>query len=675
MGDQLRERVVAAIGDTYEIEAEIGRGGMAAVYRARDLRLRRLVAIKVLPPDLAFREEVRTRFLREAQTAAQLNHPNIVPIFSVDERSGLVYFVMALVEGESLGAKLARERRPAVAEVMRVLREVADALGYAHARGIVHRDIKPDNILLDSATGRAMVTDFGIARAAEGDSRLTVTGIAVGTPTYMSPEQALGERDVDGRSDQYSLAVVAYQMLTGEPPFAATNTPAMLLKHISEPPAPLGEMRPDLARGLVSAIERALSKKPSERWPTTYAFRDGLSAEGEAVGPLQSRPEAPERLRQSAAWKRPAVQQEDRAPSGQARPIPAPIPRPLAEDIPPRRHSGVAHGRGDPWRTPDPNDEAPVPNWMPPSWQDVRRQRRAVERAQRNRGRDRDTMRDFAELPVEEKIRRFRRKLAGYGTTIAVLTAINAVFTPFFPWVIFPALGMGIGLMGRAASLWADGVRFRQVFGAEARAALQRANERPATRLPRLTPSGRPVDEADLAERLAPRDVLRGPYGNVVRRAASDRAAVQEAVGKLSKVDREMIPDVAPTVDALAERVGGLAQALHRMDSDVSPESLADLDARIAECESRPASKERDQRLELLKRQRVTLGDLVGRRDTLLTQLESASLMLQNMRLDLIALRSAGVQSAIDDVLTATQEARALSRDIAHVLDAARQVR
>jgi serine/threonine-protein kinase len=169
--------------------------------------------------------------------------------------------------------------------------------------------------------------------------------------------------------------------------------------------------------------------------------------------------------------------------------------------------------------------------------------------------------------------------------------------------------------------------------------------------------------------------VLRGPYGKVVRRAASDRAAVEEAVAKLSKVDREMIPDVAPTVDALAERVGALSTTLHRMDSDVTPDSLADLDARIADCEARPQSRERDQRLELLQRQRATLNDLVTRRETLMTQLESASLMLQNMRLDLIALRSAGVQSALDDVLTATQEARALSRDIAHVLDAARQVR
>jgi len=177
------------------------------------------------------------------------------------------------------------------------------------------------------------------------------------------------------------------------------------------------------------------------------------------------------------------------------------------------------------------------------------------------------------------------------------------------------------------------------------------------------------------AERLAPPDVLHGPYGDIVRRAAHDRAAVQEAVTRLSKVDRELIPDVAPTVDALAERVGAIAQALHRMDTDVTPESAAALEARIAECAERPASRERDQRLELLERQRSTLRDLLARHETLRTQLESASLMLQNMRLDLIALRSAGVQSAMDDVLTATQEARALSRDIAHVLDAARQVR
>ena len=210
MNDYLRDRVTVAVGDQYLIEREIGRGGMAVVYRATDLRLNRTVAIKVLPPDLAFNPDVRTRFIREAQTAAQLSHPNIVPIYTVDDKDGgsLVYFVMAFVDGESLGVRLAREGAWPVDQTVRVLRDVADALAYAHARGVVHRDIKPDNILIDRASGRPMVTDFGIARAAAGETRLTVTGVAVGTPAYMSPEQALGEREVDGRSDLYSLGVV-----------------------------------------------------------------------------------------------------------------------------------------------------------------------------------------------------------------------------------------------------------------------------------------------------------------------------------------------------------------------------------------------------------------------------------------------------------------------------------
>ena len=185
---------------------EIGRGGMGVVFRARDVRLRRSVAIKVLPPELAFRDEVRSRFLREAQTAAQLSHPNIVPIYSVDEVNGLVCFVMALVEGESLGAYLKREGRAPIDFTRRGSCATWPTRWHTRMRAaIIHRDIKPDNILIDRVTGRTIVSDFGIARAAEGDSRLTATGIAVGTPAYMSPEQAIGEREIDGRSDLYSL--------------------------------------------------------------------------------------------------------------------------------------------------------------------------------------------------------------------------------------------------------------------------------------------------------------------------------------------------------------------------------------------------------------------------------------------------------------------------------------
>jgi serine/threonine protein kinase len=215
-GNHLRDRLVAAVGDHYLIEAELGRGGMAVVYRALDVRLNRRVAIKILPPELAFNPSVRSRFLREAQMAAQLTHPNIVPIFAVDERDtdGLVYFVMAFVDGESLAARLRREGAMRIEDVRVIVSQVADALDYAHRQGVVHRDIKPDNILVDRMTGRPLVTDFGIARAAAEESRLTVTGVAVGTPAYMSPEQAMGEREVDGRSDLYSLGIVAYQMIS-----------------------------------------------------------------------------------------------------------------------------------------------------------------------------------------------------------------------------------------------------------------------------------------------------------------------------------------------------------------------------------------------------------------------------------------------------------------------------
>src|SRR5919199_2185620 len=265
---ELRALVERVLSASYALDREVGRGGMGIVYCAKDKRLKRTVAIKLLPPELAFRSEIRTRFLREAETAAQLSHPNIVPIYSVDESDGLVYFVMACVDGDNLGKRI-HDRGPLpIDETRRILAEVAEALAYAHARSVVHRDIKPDNILLDAADGRALVTDFGIARAViEGsDSRLTATGMAIGTPAYMSPEQSAGDREIDGRSDLYSLGVVAYQMLAGELPFQASSTPAMLVKHLSERPLPIEQRRPDVPPDLSTIVMRLLEKDPANRF-------------------------------------------------------------------------------------------------------------------------------------------------------------------------------------------------------------------------------------------------------------------------------------------------------------------------------------------------------------------------------------------------------------------------
>lgn len=277
----LLARVRVAVAERYDGLREIGRGGMAVVYAARDRRLNRDIALKVLPPDLAFRVDVRERFVREAQTAARLNHPSIVPIYAVDEADGLVYFAMALVQGESLASRLVREPRPPLPFVRNVLAQVADALAYAHASGVIHRDIKPDNILLEHATGRAIVTDFGIARAVQSGARLTQTGIAVGTPAFMSPEQAMGQREIDGRSDVYALGVVGYVMLTGRLPFDAETSAGMLVQHVQGTPFPLANFRPDLPFSITDAITRAIARDPSSRWPDAMVFAAALRAGNE----------------------------------------------------------------------------------------------------------------------------------------------------------------------------------------------------------------------------------------------------------------------------------------------------------------------------------------------------------------------------------------------------------
>src|SRR5438876_1093196 len=222
----------SAVAGRYSLERELGRGGMGVVYLAREVRLDRPVAIKLLPPELAAHDRLRDRFIREARTAARLSHPYIVPIHSVDEAGQFVFYVMAYVDGETLAQRVAAHGPLSPGETTRILREVAWALAYAHAQGVVHRDVKPANILLERGTARAMVTDFGIARLAHASGE-TAVGELLGTPEYMSPEQAAGE-SVDGRSDLYSLGVVGFFALSGTLPFTAPTTQAVLAQHLTK---------------------------------------------------------------------------------------------------------------------------------------------------------------------------------------------------------------------------------------------------------------------------------------------------------------------------------------------------------------------------------------------------------------------------------------------------------
>ncbi len=270
--------LTSALAGRYRIERELGAGGMATVYLAHDLKHHRSVAIKVLRPELAAAMGPE-RFLREIEIVAGLTHPHIVPLFDSGDAAGQLFYVMPFVAGESLRARLEREKQLPIAEAMRLTVEVADALGAAHLLGIVHRDIKPENILLEG--GHAVVTDFGIARAISvaGGDRITETGIAVGTPAYMSPEQSAGEGDLDGRSDVYSLACVAYEMLIGHPPFLGSSALEVLARHTADAVPPLRTVRESVPEGVEHAITRALAKLPADRYATAQEFAVALGEE------------------------------------------------------------------------------------------------------------------------------------------------------------------------------------------------------------------------------------------------------------------------------------------------------------------------------------------------------------------------------------------------------------
>jgi len=613
---QLASRLADVLAGAYEIEGEIGRGGMGIVFSARDVKLKRRVAIKVLPPELAFREEIRKRFTREAQTAARLSHPHIVPIHTVGEDAGLVYFVMGYVDGESLAARLRRRDRLPVEEARRIMKETADALGLAHAMSVIHRDIKPDNILLEGTRRRVMVTDFGIAKALSdiGSGTLTGTGVAIGTPAYMSPEQAAGDREIDARSDLYSLGVVAYEMLTGEVPFKAPTVAGILLKQVTQPVPSIVEGRPDCPEDLASTVLRCLDKEPENRWPTADALRRAL----------ESRTSAPYRPRSPLA-RRPATHS----------------PGPARPKRPP------AGARDADW-------------W---EWFEQGRPAKARERRRAARERQRAVEHEEPKSPESEPgiIRKFRSNFASYVSVNGGLLLLNVYTGLGDPWFLFPAVFWGIGLASQYGKLWSAGYSMRDVL-----------NRPPA---PDALPPPGGAGTASVARLPEPTTGDFGKFAGPMAQMRKDHSAILRLVDRLPESERQMLPDVVPTVNALYERATELARMLQQMEGNVEDGLLGGLDARIAALETDSAGPEQGRRLDLLKRQRESLVELMGRRSHVEAQFESCVLAVQNVRFDLLRLRSAGVQEVLSDLTSATQAARAMQIDVEAALDAAGEIR
>jgi serine/threonine-protein kinase len=572
---------------------------MGIVYLARDRRLKRQVAIKLLPPELAFRSEIKSRFLREAETAAQLSHPNIVPIYTVDEVEQLVFFVMAYVSGDNLAKRLHERGVLTIDETRKVLREVADALAYAHDRGVVHRDIKPDNILLDSMTGRPMVTDFGIARAMDsgGDSRLTATGMAIGTPAYMSPEQAAGEREIDGRSDLYSLGILGYQMLTGEPPFTAGSTPAMLVKHISERPIPVQQRRGDVPTDLARSVMMLLEKEPANRFPSASAL----------VAALDTREAPPARAADLSA-----------------------APAALSSSRPP--YSPPAEG---PY-APAPHLVGARPLAPAPTLDDGR----------------------WNAAPVVA----FRRKIAPYlfVNGVIVLFTLFGSGDFFFMTVLWSIyIAFKYAKLWSDGYDWRDVFRqprdrelmevieeaaehCRALFDPHARARLreQRAQRKLAAR---MAPPALPGPGASPSVAYAAASQLPGAAGDRARQAVADCNEIVRRLNELPKAQREQLGDVGRSAIALSEKVQGLAVSLDELSRQDTGAARQQLEGEISTLENAAnplerGSEDRVRRLAYLKRQRRALIDADQRKSAVAAKLETCAIALQNMRFDLMRL-------------------------------------
>ena len=631
MNDPLAQRLSQALGSSFTLEGEIGRGGMGVVYHARDERLKRQVAVKVLPPELAFREEIRIRFLREAETAARLSHPHIVPIHSVGEGlDGLVYFVMAYVDGESLAARLKRRERLPPEEARRIMMETADALGAGHALGIIHRDVKPDNILLEGSRGRTVLTDFGIAKAltsTTGPGTLTATGVAIGTPHYMSPEQAAGDREIDGRSDIYSLGVVGYQMLTGELPFSAPTVPGLLLKQITEPAPNLQDKSPTCPDDLAACVMRSLEKEPEARWPTADALRRAL--ESRTAPPYRPRRTSVAGAGRGAAgvgMAGPAGGAVGGAGGGGAG-----LPRVRDESrfgAPPAR----ASGGGRPER---------------------RRATRSAAKAQ-------DAKNQLTASGEPRMVAKFRDGFVSWASVCGGLTLIDLIQGGGLGWSLFVTVPWAaFGLLPQYMKLWQSGYSWRDVIYRPAAPDAHDALLGTAAR------RNMPPPKADEF----------GRHVGTVQLARNDREAILKIMERVPTSERKLLPDVVQTVDALLKRAEDLARMLHGMSGDVDDSALARIEMRIEAVKHHEEGTERERQLSLLERQRQALSDLLTRRKRVEEQIESCVLAMQNVRFDLLRLRSAGVAAVLSDLTNATQQARALSRDVDHAIAAAGEIR
>jgi hypothetical protein len=635
MSDPNDRPLAARLGDAlsrdYTLEGEIGRGGMGVVYRARDERLQRRVAIKVLPPELAFQKDIRQRFTREAQTAARLSHPHIVPIHTVGEGAGLVYFVMGYVDGESVGGRIKRRGRLPADEVRRIMAETADALSAAHAVGVIHRDIKPDNILLEGSRGRVMVTDFGIAKALSSSSGATLTGagVAIGTPSFMSPEQAAGEREIDGRSDLYSLGIVGYQMLTGELPFSAPTVAGILMKQITEVAPDVRSLRGDVPEDLALAVSRCLEKDPQNRWPTADGLRRALEARiVTGYQPTGLGFKAGRRAETGRRTGGPA----DRERAG-------------------RRSFADARG-GDLSTRQSASDRAPIPRPARPPARLPARGRSPV--------RPEDT--PLPQTGEPEVILRARARFAKWAATSLGCFGINVATGIETPWFLFPTFGMGIGLLTSYGKVWQAGYGWRDVLTRPpAPDAIETTAMIKGGKLPRQLPPPR-ADEFGV--QLA-----------TVLQAHGDRVAIYKLLDRLPASERQLLPEIASTVDGLYNRACDLARTLHAMDSNFSANGLEQINERLGALRREPDDAERARRLGLLEKQRQTILDLQGRRAQVAGHLESCVLAMQNVRFDLLRLRSAGVAAVLGDLTNATQQAKALSRDVDHAIAAAGEIK